>query len=377
MPDNKKHHYVPRFYLKRFSPDGCSICLWNIKNTLKVPSANLKHQCYKDYFYGNKSEVEKSLGLVEGQAAHILRLIDNFQSPPPYGTLDYLTLVIYMMTQYGRTAYSADALDEMNDKVMKHIFGPKAKAEGIDLSKVTIGIKDSAQYSLGMVTQFYPLMLDLACKLLLNETNVEFVTSDNPVVLYNQLFSFRKYGSNTGLASKGLQVFLPISSNMLLIFYDFKSYSVGRISKSLVRVTLSKDVYELNTLQMTSAYENVYFENPNFNIEALYRKALPFRRTQKSNMSIFPGEETQDTKKELVATSREDVRTNLKLSFARITKEAKAWRKQFQKQKMQPAAVVRNQELCDDHEEFLKKVDDGVYNHGDFFQFMAQKNDKS
>ncbi len=333
---------------------------------MKVVTANLKHQCYKDYFYGKQLEVEKALGIVEGQAARILRLIDHYKSPPPFGSEEHLTLVLYMVMQYGRTAYSADALDEMNDKMMKHVFGPKAEAEGIDLSKFTIGIKDSAQYSLGLVTQFYPLLLDLDCKLLLNDTKVEFVTSDNPVVLYNQLFSFRKYGSNTGLVCKGLQIFLPISSNQVLLFYDHESYSVGSRSKSTVKVTTPRDVYELNTLQMTAAYENVYFEIPGFDVESLFRKASPFRRTQKAKMSVFPEEESMNTKKELIATSREDVRTNLKLSFVKLTKGAKVWRDKFRKLRMQPAAVVRNQELVDEHEEFMKRVDNGEFNAGDF-----------
>lgn len=377
MPNNKKHHYVPRFYLKRFSPNGRSICLWNLKNEIRVASVNLKHQCYKDYFYGKELKVEKTLGLVEGYAAHILRLIDNYQSPPPLGSEEHFTLVLYMLMQYGRTAYSADALDEMNDKMMKHIFGPKAEAEGIDISKFTIGIKDSAQYSLGMITQFYPLMLDLDCKLLLNKTDVEYVTSDNPVVLYNQLFSFRKHGSNTGLASKGLQVFLPISSNQLLLFYDYESYSVGSRSKAIVKVTSPRDVYELNTLQMTSAYENIYFESADFEVAALSRKASPFRRNQKTRMRVFPEEENENTRKELIATSREDVRTNLKLSFVRLTKGSKIWRDKFRKLRMQPAVVVRNEELVDDHKEFMKKVDDGVFNPGDFLKFLSEKHDKS
>lgn len=377
MPNNKKHHYVPRFYLKRFSPDERSISLWNVRNRIKVTSANLKHQCYKDYFYGKELKVEKALGLVEGHAAHIFRFIDEYRTPPSHGSREHLTLVLYMLMQYGRTAYSADALDEMNDKMMKHLLGPKAEADGIDLSKVTIGIKDSAQYSLGMVTQFYPLMLDLGCKLILNETSAEFVASDNPVVLYNQLLSFRNHGSNTGLASKGLQVFLPISSSKLLIFYDHESYSVGAMSKPFVQVTSPRDVYELNTLQMISAYENVYFENPDFEIEALVRKASPFRRLQKSNLSIFPGEETESRRSEFMATSRVDVRTNLKLSFVGLTKSAKSWRTKFRKQRFQPAVVVRNKELVDDHDEFMKKVDNGEYNPGDFFKYLSQKHERA
>lgn len=375
MSNNKKHHYVPRFYLKRFSPDERSISLWNIKNNTIVPSAKLKHQCYKDYFYGKELKVENALSLVEGHTSQILKLIDMNRTLPPYDSEEYLTLLVFMLMQYGRTAYAADALDETCNKIMKYFLGPKAKAEGIDLSKFNFGIKNSAQYSLGIVTQFYPLMLDLGCKLILNETNTDFVTSDNPVVLYNQLLSFKKYGSNTGLSAKGLQVFFPISSNLLLVFYDRNAYSLNSMSKPYVKITSPRDVYELNTLQMTTAYENVYFENPNFSIEALVRKASQFRRPQKSYLNIFSGRETESRRSELMATSRVDVRTNLKLSFIRLTKSAKSWQTKFQKLEQRPAVVVRNEKLVNEHYEFMKKVNDGEFKPDGFFDFMTRKYD--
>jgi len=373
MPGNKKQHYVPRFYLKRFSPNGKSINIWNIPNKLKIISANLKNQCYKDYFYGKEIEVEAALSEVENQTATVLRLIDTYNSPPPYASGEHLALILYVLMQHGRTAYSADTVDEITDKMMKHILGPKAESDGIDLSKVTIGIKNAAKYSLGVTTQCYPILLDLDCKLLINETDVEFVTSDNPAILYNQLFSFRKFGSNTGFSSKGLQIFFPISPKKLLLFYDFDSYSVGNRINPITKIYLPQDVFEINTLQMCSAYKNVYFRDKNINIDALHRKASPFKRQQKSNMRIFADNTTRNKREELIATSREDIKTGLSLSIIRITKSAKKWRNKFRKLKTQPATVVRNQKLCDDYNEFIKRVDNKEYNTKDFFNFIDHK----
>ena len=75
--------------------------------------------------------------------------------------------------------------------------------------------------------------------------------------------------------------------------------------------------------------------------------------------------------------SREDVRTNLDLSFARLTKSAKRWRDDFRKAKTQPAAVVRDEQLCSDHQEFLDKVENGEYEPGAFFKFLEDKNGES
>ena len=207
----------------------------------------------------------------------------------------------------------------------------------------------------------------------MNKTDVEFVTSDNPVVLYNQLFSFRKFGSNTGLAQKGLQIFLPISPKIALIFYDHDVYSVGKRHSLTVNIDLVRDVYELNTLQMCSAMNCVYFRDSELDVNSLYRKASPFLRQKKGTLNVLLGKKTKNRRKEFIEMSREDVRTNLALSFLWLTKSARVWRKKFQKQKSQPVSVLRNRELHDLCKEFMSKVEKNEYETGDFFQFLIDK----
>ena len=261
--------------------------------------------------------------------------------------------------QYGRTKYSADVLDEMTDKMMKHICRPIAEKEGLDLDKVKIGLRNVTQYSVSLTTQNYPLILDLHYKLLKNSTDVEFVTSDNPVVLYNQFMSFRKHGSNTGIASKGLQIFFPIDPNKLILVYDPAVYRVGNDRKISIEITNSRDVYHVNKLQICSCLENIYFRDPHFDCEALHKSAKPFMRKNKTTVASFPQYENEYRKSKLLMTSREDIRTNLTLSFLSIRKSAKRWRDKFRRQRLQPAVVVRNERLCEDHREFIKAVEKG------------------
>ena len=72
MPDNKRQHYVPKSVLRRFAcdldrdPEPRQINLVNISRLKIVREASLKEQCYRDYFYGQKTAVEKQLSLLEG-----------------------------------------------------------------------------------------------------------------------------------------------------------------------------------------------------------------------------------------------------------------------------------------------------------------------
>lgn len=90
-------------------------------------------------------------------------------------------------------------------------------------------------------------------RLLVDQTGEGFVTSDNPVVANNQLLSFRTFGSNCGIAAKGLQLYFPIDPRKLIVFYDGAVYRVGSGDNIVVNVTSPADTYGINTLQVVGA----------------------------------------------------------------------------------------------------------------------------
>ncbi|MDH6149441.1 MULTISPECIES: DUF4238 domain-containing protein [Paraburkholderia] len=129
MPDNKKHHFVPKFYLKRFSADGKSINAFILKSHRKILSANLTNQCYKEYFYGKTLDFEHALGQVEGDAASLLRKISE-DNTLPAGYNDRVALILYILLQIGRTEIMATQLRETTDKIRKHVYAQKGNAAG-------------------------------------------------------------------------------------------------------------------------------------------------------------------------------------------------------------------------------------------------------
>ena len=375
MPKNKKHHYVPKFYLKRFSSDKRSICLYNIPKQLYVKNANLRNQCYQDYFYGKENTTEYAISGMEGEISNLYRFIDNVNSLPPPFTDPHVALVMSILIQLSRTKYQADALDEMNDKLLKHVFKEKIESEfkDVNIDDYIIGIKDVANYSMGLTVGNYPLLLDLRYKLLINRTGVEFITSDNPIVMYNQLLSVRNIGSNTGLSVKGLQILFPLDPNKMIIMYDNKSYRVGNDGHNTVVLLNVKDVYNLNALQACSCYENVYFNDPNQNVVAMHKKVKPFLRKDKSGIKVFPGQNTKYHKSEILMNYREDIKFNLTLSFLSTRISAKEWRSSIQKLKIQPAVFLRDEEYHKIVDEFNESVKSGTYSYTDFLKFMDAK----
>jgi hypothetical protein len=372
MPSNKKHHFVPRFYLRRFSAHGVSINLYNIASGRSIFRANLKNQAYRDYFYGKELEVEHAIAGLEAEAAGVLRKIDEHQVLPPPFSPDHVTLVTHLVMQQARTAHEAEALNEINNAMMQRIMGPTMAAEGIDLTKFKVNLAEPAAFAVAIASRLAPLALDLHYKLLIDRTGEGFVTSDNPVVACNPMLSFRTFGSNCGVASKGLQLYFPIDPQKLILFYDGHAYRVGSNDSIVVNVTNPADIHALNTLQIVAASDNIYFRGEQLDVAALHRKAKPYLRTRKARFRVVNEKDTPSERSEILASSREDVRTNLSLTFMSLRTAMKKWREKARRQRLQPAAEVRNPPLVEAFHEFEEEVKNGRSQPTDFLQGVIE-----
>jgi hypothetical protein len=110
---------------------------------------------------------------------------------------------------------------------------------------------------------------DLTPVLIHNEAKIEFISSDAPVVLFNQWAQQVKHRGVLGWASAGLQVFLPLSPRVLLLLYDRDVYSIEKTVLSK-----SSSVQALNALHVARPVKNIYFSGHAATLEAI--KALPF-----------------------------------------------------------------------------------------------------
>ncbi len=373
MPQNKKHHYVPKFLLRRFSTDKKSINLYNIKSRRAVTGANLANQCYSDYLYGKDPEFEKGMSVVEGEFAKLLRLMDMAVIPPPLFGEAHDVMLYFVLSQHGRTKYAVEALTETWDKMYKAAFGELIRKEGIDPDDFTVGLEQPAKFALSVTMSGYPMLLDLEYKMLVNKTAEEFVISDNPVVFYNQALVWRAFVSNCGMASKGLQIFVPLDSKKTLMLYDAEVYRVGSDRSGVIEIINPRDVYELNTLQFVSALENIYFQNPNFYVDALQKKATPFLRTRKTKVEERDTRESDGSRGKLISNSSEDIRTNLALSFVSLRGAGKKWVAGIRWARAGPVLFIRNKKLLDAQEKFRDACKAGEYQGSEFKKFIQDQ----
>ena len=326
MTEKKKQHFVPRFYLRNFSlnAEGKKISLFNFAACKYVSCSNLYDQAYKNYFYGEDLTIEDALADLEKEAAKIINSTLLNDTVPMMGSDEHHILLVFIMFLRQRTVYAADELNEAFDKIMKSIASEDPKAPP-DLERFNFVLTQPVQQALANTASVIPLALDLKFKLIINRTAQAFITSDHPVVFYNQFLEPRKIpGGKTGIACKGLEVFLPLSPTHLLILFDSDVYKVGTKNSALIHVTNETDVEKLNILQCINADKNLYFNQTvgEDRIRQLVKQSSRFRRQIKVDIDKQLQKDTEG-QRTLIMTHTSELSCSLSLSFISLVKKAR------------------------------------------------------
>jgi Protein of unknown function (DUF4238) len=374
MADKKKQHYIPRFYLKNFSRKDSekSIGIFNIASSRFIPIGSLKDQAYKNYFYGRDLKIENALEILEDASAKIIQSILTQKYIPYRGSQDYSTLLFFVVFLNERTPCKVKQLNEFTDKFVKTTFYEWLSVKKIslppDLDNLKITMKNTIRAALRNAALHLDLVFDLGLKVVLNKTQEPFITSDHPVVFYNQFLELRKqYGSNTGLACKGLEIFLPISPQHLLIFFDRDVYKVGNKNDAVIDIANIDDVRALNSLQCISADEHLYFneEVSEQQIKLLLCRSIrQERRKAKANVDQYRGFKDDGRKSIILHSYKSDIKCSLSLSFIHTLKKAK---KYIVGDKV---LHMRDPEIFQLHQTFVEQVKKGTYCASDFHRFI-------
>lgn len=371
MASKKKQHYVPRFYLRNFSWDTQkAINIYNKKSDKLIPNGNLYNQCYEPYFYGEDPTIEDAFSDLEGVASRIIREMLNGISIPKEKSSDHHALVTHSLLQHARTKHATDSHNELFAKLLINIVGKEHSIPADYLDMVKITFNNTTSLALKTAAQAVPLAMDLRFKVLHNTTSNQFITSDNPVVLYNSCYENSNFGSHTGLAAKGLQIFFPLSPQYLLVFYDGKTYKVGERKKVVINISDVKDVRQLNDLQWLNCLENLYFHRnfPQAELARLKQKNTTRNPTDKAVLNEYPqGENPDGTSSSILHMHRPDHKIGLKLQCIR-----KLWLPD-DSELNEISKSVRDPTLIRLHKEFIKLVETGKYEASDFSIFIDDK----
>jgi Protein of unknown function (DUF4238) len=103
------------------------------------------------------------------------------------------------------------------------------------------------------------MIRDLSVCFIRNRTDYPFIFSDSPVVFYNTYAKAVKNRGVIGMQCPGLQIFYPLNSWTLAMFFDPKKYYGPFRGYLQYDAHQRSDISKLNTLQMLHALNAVYF----------------------------------------------------------------------------------------------------------------------
>jgi len=258
MPPNKNQHYVPTFCLKLFSSDELNINGYIIKSK-KHFSGPIAHQCAKTYFY-KSPELDKELSKLEGTMSEVIKRVIG-QESLNLSSKEYSWLLRFLSLAESRTLKSKLKAERFSEEFVKKIVKLAAsnRAQKENLSDFNFKWLSAGLVQLKLGLHSGLLLSDLKPILLINNTQKEFICSDNPVVFYNMALNHIKGLNFCGFLSPGLQVFAPLSPNHMLILYDSEFYEVDAngYEKTITNIW---DITALNKLQFYGAYDVIYYK---------------------------------------------------------------------------------------------------------------------
>lgn len=372
----KKQHYVPRCYLKNFSTANNSKCinLFNLRRELSIVDASLRDQCYKDNFHGSDNVIENVLGDIEGKAIQLINSVISNEQPPKNKSGEHAGMVSFVSLQYTRTLAAVTettlgASGMMKDLIVTHLK-LKGDCEVLDeeIEKIQIKFNNlpAMAVMMGLCSRY--LLSDLEQHLFVNETSTELITSDNPVVFYNSYLESAPTKLKTSVMARGLQIFFPLSPNVVYCLYDKKIYKYGDKNSNVTRITSVSDILEINKLQYINANENLYSRTQiSPRIFDCINGIKFMRNKNQSRLRKISKIDNIGDDKQIFTNGfyREDVNANLNVSGIKILKKAKATKIQdrtLHEREPTLSALVK---------EFANRFLAGQYRLGDFEIFLV------
>ena len=365
----KNQHYVPQFYLRNFSEDGRGIRTFNLSSGKVIPHAKLKCQCSKDYFYGEDGVLESALGGMESAFSATFKNCIKLCPKERISDEDFCLLTMFVAVQYLRTKKMIDIMEQFGKQSYKTLAELYIKLNNVDLSPDQIKIetdKDFPRYVLRIGVLQQPLLNDLECVVLENKTGEDFVLSDNPIIFQNPLLEKHVKYNCCGMASRGLQIYFPLSPRRAICFYDSEVYKFS--GRNIIDLKSPKDVMQLNRLQFMNADKNIYLKEDNVDCLAYGRFRMDNISKQLDPIGKYAIQNKPDNY--LFRISPSSINIGFKLSVFAIKS---AMLKEAYQGQRDLRGWVRNEKTKFLVREFAKAVDKGLCEGTDYAKFREQK----
>jgi hypothetical protein len=260
MPQ-KKHHYVPHFYLKHFASNPHRINILNLKDYRSYCDGPLKAQCYRNHLYGLDDSLEKRIAALETLAAPTISMIIQQSKLPARSTPQRDQLLQFLAMQMMRTPVAIDKVTDSIEQTRANLLSSYGGMSPQLDRQLSIRPYEAAKIALGHFDEVCECFAGLQFQLLLNGTPQAFITSDNPAFKYNLYCETVRGHGMLGASQSGFMLFTPLSPRHLIILFDKETYKCLPVHHDVISTTHLADVHQLNKMQVVNADCNLLFSN--------------------------------------------------------------------------------------------------------------------
>lgn len=256
--DKRRQHYVPKFYLRNFSENKKSVGLYLFDASKIIEHGSIEDVLWKEYFYGKDAVVENKLAEYEGKWNNIVSAIIETEKLPDDKRESVLLRYFILISSARTLRRGNEANKDYTDLLTKVLEAEEPalyeKVMGGGEDGLAVKINYPALAFINAARQCIPLVIDLKMNLLINRSAIDYVTSDNPTVFYNQLYQAKNLSRGFGWGEYGIQFIIPISPKIAICMYDSEVYTMKeKIIKS------SSKVKKLNELFLNNSDKLIIF----------------------------------------------------------------------------------------------------------------------
>lgn len=228
--DKRRQHYVPKFYLRNFSENNKSVGIYLFKTNKIIEHGSINDNLWAEYFYGEDAMIENKLAEHEGRWNDIISSIINTERLPDTER-DLTWLRYFILISSARTLKRGNQTNNDYTTLIKKVLEVEEpelfkRIMNAGEDRLFVKMKYPALPFINVAQQFVPLVIDLKMELLINRSTIDYVTSDNPTVFYNQLFQEKNLSRGFGWGESGIQFIVPISPRIAICMYDSEVYDI-------------------------------------------------------------------------------------------------------------------------------------------------------
>lgn len=297
----KKEHYVPRCYLERWKNEKGQVSVFD-KVTKKARTNNIYDVACKRYYYDIdpksiskfRTNMLKKLGIdsendsqfiehflgkhVEGVFSELLsKIVTQADHITPWyennccfiSDIDKIDFSVCLAFQYIRADTVRNSVIDSSNCLTQALHDMHASQEIIN--KYTIKQGDEKDVHGNLLLDFESIahlaegFHNLTWILRINHTDVSFYTSDNPIGTFAHVN--HPFMPMSGIRSKGVEVFFPISPKYILIMYDgsYHKYFMP-YDRRYISLTNLSDIEYYNSMSALESNRFIFSCNGDFNI---------------------------------------------------------------------------------------------------------------